>query len=60
MKYHLLSAALLMSALALYALGVSSGITAVLAIGAGVEILFWVRMLRGRRHPASTIAATHR
>lgn len=59
MKYYLLTWALLMLAVALYALGATGG-TFVLLLAAAVELLFWVRVLRRPRHPASTIAAEER
>jgi hypothetical protein len=53
MKYHLLTAALLMLALALYAVGATAGSTFVLLFGASLEVLFWVRLLHRPRHSSS-------
>jgi hypothetical protein len=49
MNYHLLSAALFLPAVALYALGASSGTTFLLLLGTAVEIVVWVRVLRPPR-----------
>jgi len=57
MKYHLLTAALLMLALTLYAVGATAGSTFVLLLGATLEVVFWVRLLRRPRHSSSKIAA---
>ena len=57
MKYHLLTAALLMLALALYAIGATAGSTFVLLLGGTLELVFWVRLLRRPRHSSSEIAA---
>jgi hypothetical protein len=60
MKYHLLTTALLILALALYAVGATAGSTFVLALGAAAEVLFWVRVLRRPRHSSSKLAAGKR
>jgi hypothetical protein len=60
MKYHLLTSALLILALALYAVGATAGSSFVLLLGATLEVLFWVRVLRRPRHSSSKIAAVER
>lgn len=58
MKYHLLTIALLLVALSLYAIGMNGGGSLALAAGAVCELWFWVRALRGkRRRIASTPSA---
>ncbi len=52
MKHHLLTAALLLAALALYSFGISSGGSLLLAAGAACELWFWFRVLRRGRPSA--------
>ena len=47
MKQHLLTAALLGLALALYGAGLSGGGDALLLLGGACELLFWVRVSPG-------------
>ena len=49
MKYHLISALLLVAAVTLESLGVFGGGAVLLAVGIGCEIWFWVRVVRSRR-----------
>jgi len=60
MKYHLLTTALLILALALYAVGATAGSSFVFLVGAAVEVLFWVRVLRRPRHSSTKIAVVER
>ena len=60
MKYHLLTTALLILALALYAVGAAAGSSFVLLVVAAVEVLFWLRVLRRPRHSSSKIAVVER
>jgi hypothetical protein len=53
MKYHLLTVAILLAALALYAIGMSGG-GSLLLVGAAFELWFWVRALRGTKRAATT------
>ena len=55
MKYHLLTVAILLCAIALYAIGMSGGGSLLLLVGAGLELWFWVRAMRDRRHAAPTV-----
>ena len=56
MKRHLLTAAILLVAIALYATGFSSGATVLVALGVVCEAWFWARALGlklpGRDRPA--------
>jgi|SRR5450432_3394029 len=49
MKYHLLTAAVLSAALALYVVGMSGGGSLLLLLSAALELWFWIRALHGRR-----------
>jgi hypothetical protein len=49
MRYHLLTAAILAGALALYVVGMSGGGSLLLLVGAALEVSFWVRAMRGSR-----------
>lgn len=53
MKYHLLSAAILLVAFGLYALGTGAAGRAFLLIGMVHEAWFWVRLKRRLRAPFS-------
>lgn len=54
MKYHVLTVALLLAALALYAVGIHAGGSLVFLVGAAFELRFWVRVVRGSgRAPAA-------
>jgi len=48
MKYHLISALLLVAAVVLETLGFGSGGVVLLAAGVGCEIWFWMRVVRAR------------
>jgi hypothetical protein len=48
MKFHLLSAALLATALVLEMLGFSGGGAALVGAGVACEVWFWIRLIRGR------------
>lgn len=48
MKRHLLTVALLIGALALYSIGMTTGGTAFFVAGAMCELWFWSRMFRHR------------
>lgn len=50
MKGHLLTAAILVAAVLLYAFGFSSGATVLIALGVACEAWFWARAL-GLRLP---------
>lgn len=50
MKRHLLTAAILLAAILLYAVGFGSGATILVALGVACEAWFWVRAL-GLRLP---------
>jgi hypothetical protein len=54
---HLFTVAILLGALALYAIGLGGGGAFLLFIGVGFELWFWVRALHGKRNAAS--AAPH-
>ena len=56
MKYHLISASLLIAAFALETLGFA-GATVLLAAGVGGEVWFWMRTVRGRRSRPALRAA---
>jgi len=49
MKYHLLTGAILLLALALYASGMSGGGSLLFVLGAALEGWFWVRVIRRGR-----------
>jgi hypothetical protein len=51
MTHHVLTAAILLLALTLYAFGMSGGGSLLLALGAAMELWFWVRVLQRRRDP---------
>jgi hypothetical protein len=53
MKYRLLTVAILLAALALFGVGMSSGGAVMLLVGAGLE-LCWVGALSGSKRVAST------
>jgi hypothetical protein len=55
MKYHLLTVAILLFALALYAMGMNGGGSLLFLVGAALELWFWVRVMRGRRHVAPAV-----
>ena len=46
MKRHLLTATVLLSALGFYAAGLDSGAMVLIALGAGLEAWFWIRVTR--------------
>jgi hypothetical protein len=48
MKYHLLSAALILAAVVLEIAGFTGGGAALLGTGVACEIWFWMRVIRGR------------
>ena len=50
MRYHLVTVAVLLVALALYAVGMHAGASLVFLTGAVFELWFWVRVVRGRRN----------
>ena len=49
MKYHLISALLLVAAAVLDTLGFFSGVVVLLAAGVACETWFWMRLVRSRR-----------
>lgn len=53
MNCHALAVAILLCALALYAMGMSGGGALLLAGGAAMELWFWARALRGGRQAAT-------
>lgn len=55
MRYHLLTVAILVVALVLYAGGVSGGGAALMTLGAALELWFWVRALRGGKQAAAPV-----
>lgn len=58
MKRHLITAAILLVALALYALGFTGSGAAAFVAGAAFELWFWVRLIV-RRTPAGDPGASH-
>jgi hypothetical protein len=48
MKYHLLSAALILAAVVLEIAGIAGAGSALLGTGVACEIWFWMRVIRGR------------
>jgi hypothetical protein len=54
MKRHLLTAAILLMAVAMYAWGMGGGGFVLFVAGGAFELWFWVRALRGRGSQAST------
>ena len=46
MKHHLLTLLILVLAVALYAVGMVAGASALLFLGAALELWFWVRVMR--------------
>ena len=62
MKYHLISALLLIAAAVLETLGLAGsfvlvGAGVLLGAGVGCEVWFWMRMVRGRRSSQAPRAA---
>jgi hypothetical protein len=55
MKHHLLTMLILLAAIALYAIGMGGGGSALLVAGAILELWFWVRAMRGSRRAASAV-----
>jgi len=53
MKYHLISALLLVAAVGLETLGFAGGVV-LLAAGVGCEIWFWMRVVRTRTSSRTT------
>ena len=55
MKYRVFTVAILVGAVALYSVGMSSGALLLFAAGAGCELWFWARIFARRkaRHPSS-------
>jgi membrane protein implicated in regulation of membrane protease activity len=51
MKHHLVTAAILIAALALYSLGMVSGALVLFAVGGACELWFWVRILGRNERP---------
>jgi hypothetical protein len=60
MKYHVVTVALLLAALALYSVGMQSGGSVVFLIGVAFELWFWVRVIRGRREASPTASSIER
>ena len=60
MKYQLFTVAMLLVALALYAVGMHEGGSLVFLMGAAFELWFWVRVMRGRRETGSDVPAVKR
>jgi hypothetical protein len=60
MTYHLLTVAMLLVALALYAVGMHEGGSLVFLMGAALELWFWVRVMRGRRDTRSAVSSVKR
>jgi hypothetical protein len=60
MTSHLLTVALLVAALALYAVGMQEGGALLLLLGAVLEFWFWLRVLRRRPEGASAAASLER
>jgi hypothetical protein len=56
MKHHLLTMLILLAAIALYAIGMGGGGSALLAAGAVLDLWFWVRAMRGRRRAAPAMS----
>lgn len=56
MKRHLITAVILLAAVAMYALGMSGGGLALLLAGGAFELWFWVRALGGSGSQAPTQA----
>lgn len=48
MNYHLLSALVLVAALALYAAGFAGGGILALVLAVVLEVWFWIRVIRGK------------
>lgn len=57
MKYHLVSAAILLAALILYGLGSSSAGNLAFIVGAVCELWFWLRLFVHRTSPHDTGAS---
>ena len=60
MNHHVVTAALLVTALVLYVLGMRSGSAVVFLVGAACELWFWVRLIRGRREAPRTATSVER
>jgi len=60
MKYHLVTTALLLAALALYSVGMRSGGMVLFVVGAAFELWFWVRVIRGARRAPPSASSTER
>jgi hypothetical protein len=46
MRYHIFTIALLLMAVVLYAVGMHTGASALVLVGAAFELWFWVRLIR--------------
>lgn len=46
MKHHLINAAILLAAVALYGVGLTGGAVLAFVAGASLELWFWVRIFR--------------
>ena len=57
MKYHVLTVAVLLASLALYAVGMQAGGLLLMLLGAVLELWFWVRVLRARRHARPAVSS---
>ncbi len=55
MTYHLVTAAILLAALALYAVGMGGGGSLLLLVGLVLELWFWARALGGSKR-ADTVS----
>ncbi len=51
MRYHLLTVVVLLLAVLCYAKGLDGGGLVLFFIGALLEIVFWLRVVQGPRHP---------
>jgi uncharacterized membrane protein YccC len=60
MTSHVLTVALLLAALALYAVGMQEGGALLFLMGAVLEFGFWLRVLRSRPDGASAAASLER
>ena len=60
MKYHLLTATILVAALALYAVGMTKGGFAVFLVGVALELWFWVRIIRRNRDAEHPVRSAER
>ena len=59
MKYHLVSASLLVAAAVLETLGLGGGVLVLFAAGIGCEAWFWVRLVRRLRSSRLARQASH-